>query len=185
MVDLDDTMTDLLPVWVDMLNKRYALCTNWQAISEWDISKFFPMLTKEQIFGVLQEPDIWCNVKPKPYAAEVLRKLQEQGLDVYICTATYYKNVAWKFKYIIERYFPFIDWNHMIIASNKHLVRCDYFIDDAPHNLIGASGSRFIMTAPHNKGFDAEGNGIIRVNSWKEILPYFLSVDDLIDNNIL
>lgn len=173
MVDLDDTMTDLLPVWVEALNKRFVLSVDWREISEWDISKSFPTLTKEQIFGVLHDPDIWYTVKPKPGAAEVLRNLREQGIDVYICTATYYKNLAWKFTFIIERYFPFIDWDHVIVTSNKHLIQCDYFIDDAPHNLIGASGVRFLMSAPHNRGFDAEGNGLIRISGWGEVSSYF------------
>lgn len=130
-------------------------------------------VNKEQVFGVLHDPDIWYRVKPKQYAAEVLKSLQEQGYDVYICTATYYKNLAWKFTFIIERYFPFIDWDHVIVASNKHLIQCDYFIDDAPHNLVGASGVRFLMSAPHNKTFDAEDNGLIRINGWDEILSHF------------
>ena len=42
-------------------------------------------------------------------------------------------------------------------------------IDDGIHNLEGGEYIKILMTAPHNRSYDAEGNGMIRVNSWKEI----------------
>lgn len=175
-VDLDDTLTDLLPVWVEALNKRYVLSVNWRKICDWNIQHFFPTLTADQVFGVLHEDGFWKNVKPKLFAADVLRWMVECGFDVYICTASYYKNIEEKFTAIIEKYFPFIDWDHVIVTSNKQLIRCNYFIDDAPHNLIGSSGIKFLMDAPHNQYFDAAKHKITRVYDWDQIQDIFVSI---------
>ena len=45
----------------------------------------------------------------------------------------------------------------------------DVMIDDGQHNLIGGTYKGFLMTAPHNRNYDAEANGLIRVNNWPEI----------------
>ena len=70
---------------------------------------------------------------------------------------------------LLFRWFPFITWDQVIIAKRKQLIRGDVLIDDGIHNLEGGEYIKILMTAPHNRSYDAEGNGMIRVNSWKEI----------------
>ena len=43
-------------------------------------------------------------------------------------------------------------------------------IDDGIHNLEGGEYKKILFTAPHNRYYDAEGNGMIRVSSWDEIV---------------
>jgi 5'(3')-deoxyribonucleotidase len=70
---------------------------------------------------------------------------------------------------LLFRWFPFITWDQVIITSRKQLIRGDVLIDDGIHNLEGGDYVRILMTAPHNKSYDAEGNGMIRVSSWDDI----------------
>ena len=42
-------------------------------------------------------------------------------------------------------------------------------IDDGIHNLLGGEYKKILMSAPYNKTFDAEANGMIRVRNWAEI----------------
>ena len=49
------------------------------------------------------------------------------------------------------------------------LRRCAHFnIGDGIHNLESGEYVKILMTAPHNRGYDAESNGMIRVNNRKE-----------------
>ena len=43
-------------------------------------------------------------------------------------------------------------------------------IDDGIHNLEGGDYQKILFTAPYNRDYDAEANGMIRVHSWDEIV---------------
>ena len=49
------------------------------------------------------------------------------------------------------------------------MIRGDVLIDDGIHNLEGGDYVKILMTAPHNRNYDAEANGMIRVHNWEEI----------------
>lgn len=53
--DADDVAETLLEGWVRTLNERYGTTTLVEDVTDWDISKAFPTLTKQQIYGVLRK----------------------------------------------------------------------------------------------------------------------------------
>lgn len=55
LVDMDDTIENLAEAWVAYLNARHQTSTNLSDITDWDISKAFPTLTKEQVYAPLFE----------------------------------------------------------------------------------------------------------------------------------
>ena len=62
-------------------------------------------------------------------------------------TASSYHTCKTKVERLLEL-FPFLDWEHIIFACNKQMVRGDVLIDDAPHNLVGANTPKFFLTVP-------------------------------------
>lgn len=169
LVDMDDTIENLLAVWVSTLNQKYARNVALNDIRSWDIGSYFPGLSKDEVFGPLNAKEFWEKVTPIPGSIEVLQRIKEDGDHVMIVTATHPYTVALKYDAIIKRYFPFIPYEDMIITSRKQLIHGDVLIDDAPHNHIGGSYYKIMITAPHNRDFDAAGNGIVRCDTWKEI----------------
>lgn len=176
LVDIDDTIEDLLVAWCGFLNGTYKTNVNYEDITEWDMQKFFPALTKEQIYKPLQTRKFWETVKPKPYAQQYLKALCDCGFDVYLCTSSDYRSIKIKYETVIMKYFPYIPWEKIIITSRKQMIKADFLIDDAVHNLEGGSYKKILMTAPHNKNYNAKENGMYRVNDWREI--YSLLTDD-------
>ena len=79
---------------------------------------------------------------------------------------------------VLFRYFPFIEWKDVIIASRKQMIRADILIDDGIHNHIDGDYLRLLYTAPHNREYDAEANGMIRVNGWEEIYRIITELND-------
>lgn len=177
LVDMDDTMESLLPAWCSWLNKTFKTNVNPDNIVDWEVAKFFPQLTEEQIFSPLHDPLFWKTVKPKPFAAKYLKKLINKGHEVYIVTATSYKNIAPKYELIIKKYFPFIDWEHVIIANNKQLINGDVLVDDGPHNLENGNYIKILFTAPHNKNYDETKHNMFRANNWKDVYNIIKQVD--------
>lgn len=173
LVDMDDTITWLLPIWVNSLNNQHGLSVDWRDIKSWDVASVFPTLTKDQVYEPLASENIWDDVKPRGMSVEVLTYLYNAGYEIYVCTSTDYRNVKPKYEKVIQKYFPFIDWRHVIIASNKGMIRADYIIDDAPHNLMGDQEHKFLLDMPHNLDFDAAANDIIRFANWEAILIWF------------
>lgn len=169
LIDIDDTIENLCETWVDWLNKQYGTSVKYNEITKWDISKFFSNLTKEQVFEPLYNPKLWDYVQPKPGAVEYVKKLIDEGYNVYLCTSTDYRNVRPKYEGVIQKYFPYIKWSQVIIASHKQMIKADFLIDDGIHNLENGDYIKILMTAPHNKDYDAEGNGMYRADNWENV----------------
>ena len=169
LIDMDDTIEQLLKAWLIGVNERYGYSVRYEDVTSWDVSAPYPGLTKEQVYAIPDEPGFWGTVEPIEGAADAIRRFMDAGHEVYIVTATPYVSVREKMDDLLFRWFPFITWNQVIITSHKQLIRGDVLIDDGIHNLEGGDYVRILMTAPHNKSYDAEGNGMIRVSRWDDI----------------
>lgn len=64
--DADDTVENLSDCWIAMLNERYGTSVTPEDVHGWDISLAFPTLTKEQVFGVLYDDELWRRITPIP-----------------------------------------------------------------------------------------------------------------------
>ena len=183
LIDIDDTIIDLLSAWCKWLNNKYNLCIKPEEVTDWDITKFFPTLNKEQVFEPLHIDNFWETVKPKDNAAKYVKQLIDDGFNVYFCTTTDYRNIKPKYEYIILKYFPFISWKQVIVANRKQMVKADFLIDDGVHNHYNGDYVKILMSAPHNRNYDEITNGMYRVENWETIYKYIKSftVEDRIE----
>ena len=168
LIDCDDVMVDLIGTWCWWLNSVHGTKVCPEHISTWTMTDYFPELTNEEVYEPLKLGSFWHYVKPKPGAVEYIKKMIDDGMDVYVCTASYLETIADKFTMVIQRHFPFINWSNIILTSNKQMVRGDVLIDDGVHNLEGGLYHKVLMSAPHNEQYNAEANGMVRANSWEE-----------------
>lgn len=171
LVDMDDTIENLLDVWVAYLNEHYGTSVRKEDITEWDLSKAFPTIEGDKIYSALLDETLWDAVRPLPGAVKYLKKLIDDGNEVFIVTASHPDSVRAKMNKVLFRYFPYITYQNVIIASKKQLISGDILIDDAPHNM-GGQYFGMLFTAPHNKSITDESlskMNAIRVKDWKEI----------------
>ena len=169
LVDMDDTIEHLTDAWIDWLNHRYGTEVSKNDITSWNFSKAFPTLTEEEAYSPLYIDDFWDTVEPMDGAYEALTQLREDGHEIFIVTSSAYQTIQAKMNKVLFKYFPFITWDHVIVASRKQMVHGDVLIDDAPHNLENFPGERILMNAPHNRNYPAEENDMWRVDNWQEI----------------
>ena len=177
LVDMDDTIEQLLKEWIRSVNEKFGRAAAVDMVKSWNVAEVYPGLSWEEVYTVTVEPGFWGRVEPIPGAAEGLQKLIADGHDVYIVTATYFESVPEKMRDLLFKYFPFLSWDQVIITSHKQLIRGDVLIDDGIHNLEGGGYAKILVTAPHNRDYDAEANGMIRVNNWDEILEAVAKIE--------
>lgn len=166
--DADDVAEDLLSLWVGLLNRKYGSNVSPDDVTDWNVAKFFPGLDDRQVFGVLDEPGIWRDLLPMDGAVEALTKLRSDGHDLYLVTNTDYRHCREKFDRILE-FFPFLDSRRIIITANKQMVSGDILIDDAPFNLDGGPWHKILFDRPHNRKWDENEFGAVRVRDWAQI----------------
>lgn len=169
LVDMDDVMEDLLPAWLEVLNEKTGKAVFLGDITEWNFDDLYPELTKEQIREVLNSWDLWRRVYPKTGAKEYMRRLIEDGHDVYVVTASHPDTMSEKYNTVICEHFPFIKATQIISTYHKQMIRGDVLIDDGPHNLAGGDYFKILMDAPHNRAVDEHQIGAVRVQSWYEV----------------
>lgn len=169
LVDMDDTLENLNKPWIEYLNEKYGTNVNPEDINEWNMAKAFPTLTGAQIYAPLTQGDFWDRVEPLPSAYEYLFCLKYEGHKIVIVTSSCPTAVPYKLNGMLFKYFPYLNYQDVIVTSQKQLIHGDVLIDDAPHNLIGGNYMRILMTAPHNRSFNEKDIGAIRVNNWEEI----------------
>lgn len=170
LVDMDDTIELLMDAWLKWLNSKFHRNVQLADVTNWDVSLAFPGLTHEQVYDILLEDDFWDTVQPMPGAPEALKSFQDQGHTIYIVTVNPYQTVRAKMEKVLFRYFPFLDWQHVIITSNKTMLKADVLIDDGVHNLENGDYAKILVDGPYNHDYNAESAGMKRVYNWGEIV---------------
>lgn len=168
LTDMDDTMEDLLPAWIDILNRKAGTHVQPSEVTDWHIPLFFPGLPKQEIFNVLETEELWKNVKPKPGAQKYLKKMLENGNKLFVVTTAGHKTIVPKMECVLFKHFPFLSWDNVIITADKKRINGDVLIDDGIHNLENGSYEKLLMDAPHNRLFDERTIGAIRVMDWAQ-----------------
>ena len=164
-IDFDGTINNMLETWIELLNKRHGTTVKIEDVVEWELTKVFPTLSKKDLFAPLNEPEYWSAVTFKPDAVEIIKRLFDEGHEIYIVTSSSYRTLIPKFDNCLFAYLPFLTKENVIITYNKSLINCDLLLDDAEHNLINFKGIKVIFDALYNKNSTVAD---FRVTSWKD-----------------
>lgn len=176
LVDVDNVLEELTLAWVERLNEKYGTAVKLDDITEWDMTKFFPTLERDEVFSPLHEVELWESMKPMSGSIEYVKRLIADGHDVVIVTASHIDTIPMKYKLFLKKYFSFIPYSNVIFTNRKQLIAGDVLVDDAPHNLIGGKYKCILFDSSHNRSFDAEAHGFIRAKGWKHVYSIVSSI---------
>jgi 5'(3')-deoxyribonucleotidase len=169
-IDLDDTLYDLCTPWIKYLNETTGKNIQPFEITNWNMSTYYPELSKTELYRPLNDCMVWPEVEVFENAVETINEFMREGHEVVFCTATHPIIVSKKMEQTVYRFFPNWDYHNLIICHKKDMIRGDVLIDDGPHNLKNFQGHRILFTAPHNRNINAGVElSAIRCNNWKDV----------------
>ena len=189
--DIDDTLWDLLPHWIEYNNLLYEsqyseytsvypklpinyhyipiqkLSTDLSIYNDWNLRKYF---LKEEyadtFFSLLTDNELWSTLRVPTSRIDTLKKMNEHE-DIELYNVTSMKvNHSGKLKRFKEL-FPFIEDRQIITCHDKWVLDGDIWIDDKPETLIKCSekGKVIKINKPYNQNVFCD----LSVNDFSEL----------------
>ena len=176
--DMEDTLVNLLDRWLEYLNSyKNIIHKTRDEIKDWDMKKAYPELTTEQICNPLFLESLWDTVEPVKGAQELIDKLSKDGHTLYIATASHPRTFAMKLEKCLFKHFKQFHTKNVMCIYDKHLIKCDFLIDDNPENLRNSHAIKILIDAPYNRDCDKDCYDY-RVSNYEEIYDIINKIDN-------
>ena len=187
--DIDDTLWDLLPHWIEYNNILYdaqstfvpltsnpkikyrtpvqKLSTDLNIYADWNLRKYF---LKEEyadtFFSLLTDNELWGTLRAPTIRVDTLKKINEhKNIELYVVTSMKVNHSA-KLKRFKEL-FPFIEDRQIITCHDKWVLDGDIWIDDKHETLIKSSekGKVIKINKPYNQNIFCD----LAINDFSEL----------------
>lgn len=192
-IDIDGVLTNIEQFVFDYLIK-YCV----ENSIEYNVGKSNYDYCKTFNIGKEQEMDFWniylenyaINEKARPFAAEIINKLKEDGHEIYIITARWLTNknddMGNKMREIVKNWLceNKISYDKLIFSKAekerkyKEIIEnnIDIMIEDSPNNINEISN--FIPVICYNTSYNGEckGKNVIRAYSWYDIYSKIMKI---------
>lgn len=129
--DLDGICADLLNPWIDYINKRYHRNLTIEDINIFDMGDL--PKTKDiagKVYKIIQRPMFFYDLKPLPGAVNAIEALVREGHHVIFLSKPAGPDSAWEKMLWVNKYFPTVGDQNVILTKHKSLVQGDVFMDD-------------------------------------------------------
>jgi 5'(3')-deoxyribonucleotidase len=133
-----------------------------------------PSIPDEQWFEITNRifttPHFWENLEIWEDAARVVSELACRH-SVYIVTKpwVHYRNCTVEKINWIEKHLPFFNLENVMFTGDKHLLKGDYLIEDAPQYMDFKDIKVIAIDYPYNRDFKVH----LRARDWNDIEEFF------------
>lgn len=165
LVDVDDTVANLVGSWIDIYNSDYNDNLKPEMISDWDIGSFTKI--GEKFYDYLDDPNLYDKVEPIPGALRVIKQLKSKGYRIIYVTAYDVTNA--KLKWLMEHGFTNTKMDY-VVAYDKSLINGDILVDDKYNNVKSFSETNHKPAILYNQKWNEKFDWKTRANSWDEVL---------------
>jgi len=185
LLDMDETLVNLVDPWRDILNKMSGHTYTREDTRTYSSVEddYKDKLSKDEIFLPFNMEGFWEDLPPFPGAIDFARSLVENDLDVYLATMPapgprcYYGKEQW-----VTNHLPFIGRERLIFCHHKNLLRGDALLDDNPKYLAGFKGKRLLFDRPWNYEDQLRKEGYIpawynRMHSYDEAFSFLMQLE--------
>jgi 5'(3')-deoxyribonucleotidase len=180
--DVDDVLAALIEEWVTRYNFCFFDEVKPSDIRSWSISDFCKKASHDQLFGLLEHPELYESVEMIPGALETVQWCRAQKFEdgtpkfrvVFVTSCTSFQSAEQKFHWLWrngffgEEYKPKY-WpararlmNDLFAVKDKHMVSVDILVDDNLTNCQHPTAKCFLFNRHHNEDHSAP-MGVLRV----------------------
>lgn len=164
-VDVDGVLANIHDVWLARYNKDYNDNFTVDQWVDWGIHKFVKPECGIKIYDYIEDPSIYDDALPIPYAQEAIEFMKEHVRIIFVTNSTVGTFGA-KYKWL--RKYGFLDnQDDYVECKDKSLIFAHQMIDDNIDNLNKFLGpQKYLYTQPWNKDKDCEW----RIYDWKDFM---------------
>lgn len=161
---MDEIICDFLGKLCLEYNKRFNKNIKISDIKSW---KLAPYIGEEGV-EIINEKGFFHSLKPIKNSIETIKKLQEEGNEIFIISSPTNKfSVKEKYQWV-EDNLPFFPIKNLILVGNKgsilSRIKDGVLFDDCPEFLDKFKGIKVVINKPYNQEVEAN----YRVNNWNE-----------------
>ena len=169
-VDFDNILFPTTQVVLDMYNKQHHESLTLNDITTYSFYECLDSSVADKIIELFVNKKVYDNLKPLKGAVETLKKLANQGHEIYILTATDTRNLIFK-EELLKKFFPFIPKDNLVRIYKKQLFYVDVLIEDNLEQLKNSICDRVLLDYPYNQDTSADyAFDIHRCTSWAQIM---------------
>ena len=169
-IDVDNVLNNLMEKSIEMYNITYNTFLTIDDFIKYDIFQVLDFKEAENFIELFLKQELWDSLTPLKNSQWGVKKLIENGYEVYFATSTHYSNFSWKVEWL-KKYFPMIPEKNIICIHNKGLLKCDVMIEDCVDNLLSnTSCYRVLLDYSWNREVHDDARLIYRVHNWEEII---------------
>ena len=157
LLDQDGPLADFENHFITVWKERYPQrpCIPYEQRRGFYLTGQYPAAYREDILALMHEPGFYRHMPVTPGAAEAVRRLEEHGHELFVCTSPllrYDHCVLEKYQWV-EEHFGMDLVERMIVTQDKTLVAGDVLIDDKPE-VTGRRApvwEHLIFDCPYNR----------------------------------
>ena len=171
--DLDGVVVNSPQCVVSYINERLGFNLSMNDFTTYSMEDALPDTYKWIVSAAFKDSEMWRNVKLIDGAYETIKKLYEEGHEIYFVTSSLPSNLRKKINHL-ARNLDFLSkdyvWRHTINTQNKQMIRLDVLVDDGLFNLTGnRSYVSICFDMPYNQTDDGLIPGFYRAYNWQDV----------------
>lgn len=149
--DADDVLVDSTTPGIERYNEEYGEKLKYEDVVNYLDDAYFPV--DQSIEKYYDEPGFYRGFKPFSGAQNLVKRLKEEGHELYIATASDISAIFDKMGCYDEHFPEFHSKTRNVIPIyNKSLLKGSVIIDDMPYNLENSSCPvKLLMDRPWNR----------------------------------
>lgn len=171
-LDCDGVLADTIKKVLHLYNNEYNLNFKKEDIVAWDMTKIQKPGTS--LTKYFNQRGFFRDLDPMEDAQKYVKKLLEDGHEVFVATASPLEGLEDKLLWLREN-FGFIPESNIVFIQRKDLLYGDIILDDALHNLENSQCEfKVVFDQPWNR----DRREFLRVRNWEQFykLVYFIAM---------
>lgn len=171
-VDVDDTVVQLLPTWLRLYNRDWNDTLTPAHVTSWEIWEHVKPECGRRIYDYLDSPALYDDMEPIAGALAGVQRIRAAGIRVVFATSAVRGHAGAKLDLLQRHGFLApgrkVDPDYAEVAD-KGLLRGHVIIDDGWHNIVAWRGVLALLyPGPQNASRVIDEPGVLRVRDWQD-----------------